>query len=92
VLRPGVTPIGSVARNGRATVEGRVHSLEIRPVDHSCVLACQVSDATGEITALFYGRTQIPGVEPGAMILLRGRVGIKDAAAVMVNPAYELLQ
>src|SRR5262249_60165803 len=65
VLRPGVTPIGSVARNGRATVEGRVHSLEIRPVDHSCVLACQVSDATGEITALFYVRTQVPRVEPG---------------------------
>jgi hypothetical protein len=90
-VRPGVTPIGSVVRNGRATVEGRVHSLEIRPVEHSCVLACQVSDATGELTALFYGRTHIPGVEPGAMIQLRGRVGIKDSAAVMVNPAYELL-
>jgi len=91
-VRPGVTPIGSVARNGRATVEGRVHSVEIRPVEHSCVLACQVADATGELTALFYGRTQIPGVQPGAMIQLRGRVGIKDAGAVMVNPAYELLQ
>jgi amino acid transporter len=91
-VRPGVTPIGSVSRNGRATVEGRVHSLEIRPVEHSCVLACQVTDATGEITALFYGRTHIPGVEPGTMIQLRGRVGIKDAAPVMVNPAYELLQ
>src|SRR5262249_58980752 len=90
-VRPGVTPIGSVAGNGRATVEGRVHSLEIRPVEHSCVLACQVVDATGELTALFYGRTQIPGLEPGSMIQLRGRVGIKDAAAVMVNPAYELL-
>ena len=91
-VRAGVTPIASVSRNGRATVEGRVHSLEIRPVDHSCVLACQVVDASGEITALFYGRTHIPGVEPGSMIQLRGRVGIKDAAAVMVNPAYELLQ
>jgi amino acid transporter len=90
-VRPGVTPIGLVARNGRATVEGRVHSLEIRPVEHSCVLACHVSDATGELTALFYGRTHIPGLEPGSMIQLRGRVGIKDAAAVMVNPAYELL-
>jgi len=90
-VRAGVTPIGSVARNGRATVEGRVHSLEIRPVEHSCVLACLVSDATGELTALFYGRTNIPGLEPGSMIQLRGRVGIKDAAAVMVNPAYELL-
>jgi amino acid transporter len=90
-VRPGVTPIGSVAGNGRATVEGRVHSLEIRPVEHSCVLACQVVDATGELTALFYGRTHIPGLEPGTMIQLRGRVGIKDSAAVMVNPAYELL-
>ena len=91
-VRAGVTPIASVSRNGRATVEGRVHSLEIRPVDHSCVLACQVVDASVEITALFYGRTHIPGVEPGSMIQLRGRVGIKDADAVMVNPAYELLQ
>ena len=90
-VRPGVTPIGSVARNGRATVEGRVHSLEIRPVEHSCVLACHVVDATGEITALFYGRTHIPGVEPGSMIQLRGRVGVKDTGIVMVNPAYELL-
>jgi hypothetical protein len=61
-------------------------------VEHSCVLACQVADATGELTALFYGRTQIPGVQPGAMIQLHGRVGFKEEGAVMVNPAYELLQ
>ncbi len=90
-MRPGVTPIASLTRNGRATVEGRVHSLEIRPVEHSCVLACQVTDATGEITALFYGRTHIPGVEPGTLIQLRGRVGVKGTGTVMVNPAYELL-
>jgi amino acid transporter len=89
--RPGVTPIASVSRNGKATVEGRVHSLEIRPVEHSCVLACQVVDASGEITALFYGRTHIPGVEPGSMIQLHGRVGVKGTGTVMINPAYELL-
>jgi amino acid transporter len=91
VVRPGVTPIASLAGHGRATVEGRVHSLEIRPVEHSCVLACQVTDGTGEMTALFYGRTHIPGLEPGTMIQLRGRVGVKDTGTVMVNPAYELL-
>jgi len=90
-VRPGVTPIASLTGNGKATVEGRVHSIEIRPVEHSCVLACEVADATGEITALFYGRTHIPGVEPGIMIQLRGRVGVKDTGTVMVNPAYELL-
>jgi amino acid transporter len=90
-VRAGVTPISALTRNGRATVEGRVHSVEIRPVNHSCVLACQVMDATGKITALFYGRTHIAGVEPGAKILLKGRVGVQDNNTVMINPAYELL-
>jgi hypothetical protein len=90
-MRPGVTPIAAVTQNGKATVEGRIHSVEIRPVEHSCVLACLVTDGTGEITALFYGRTHIPGVEPGTKIQLRGRVGIRDSGTVMVNPAYELL-
>jgi amino acid transporter len=89
--RPGVTPIAAVSHNGKATVEGRIHSVEIRPVEHSCVLACRVTDGTGEITALFYGRTHIPGVETGSRILLRGRVGVQDARLVMINPAYELI-
>ena len=89
--RPGVMPIAAVPRNGKATVEGRIHSVEIRPVEHSCVLACRVTDGTGEITALFYGRTHIPGVETGSRILLRGRVGVQDARLVMINPAYELI-
>jgi len=91
VMRPGVTAIAAVTKNGKATVEGRVHSIEIRPVEHSCVLACLVTDGTGEITALFYGRTHIPGVEPGSKIQLRGRVGIQEGGKVMVNPAYQIL-
>jgi hypothetical protein len=90
-LRPGITPIASAAQNGKVTVEGRIHSLEIRPVEHSCVLACLVTDATGEITALFYGRTHISGVEPGSRIQLHGRVGVRETGAVMINPAYELI-
>jgi RecG-like helicase len=90
-VRPGVTPIASVTRNGKVAVEGRVHSLEIRPVEHSCVLACLVTDGTGEITALFYGRTHIPGVETGSKIVLRGRAGIQETGTVMINPAYELI-
>jgi hypothetical protein len=89
--RPGVTQIAAVTEGAKATVEGRVHSLEIRPVEHSCVLACRVTDGTGELTAFFYGRTHIPGVEPGTKIQLRGRVGIRDNGIVMTNPAYELL-
>jgi len=89
--RPGVTPIGSLTRPGRALAEGRVHTVEIRPVEHNTVLACDVEDSTGQLTALFYGRSHIPGLRPGSKVRLRGQVGIRDGKPVMINPAYELL-
>ncbi|MBO0788785.1 MAG: OB-fold nucleic acid binding domain-containing protein, partial [Actinobacteria bacterium] len=93
-VSPGVTPIGSLTSYGKATVAGRVHSIEIRPIiqTRSCVLACTVADATGELTALFYGRTQIPGLHPGSKIMLRGPAGVSDGSIQMINPAYELIQ
>jgi amino acid transporter len=88
---PGVSPIGSLTKPGRAVVEGRVHTVEIRPVEHNTVLACDVADSTGELTALFYGRSNIPGLRPGSKIRLRGPVGLREDTPIMINPAYELL-
>jgi amino acid transporter len=85
------TPIGSLTRPGRATVEGRVHSMEIRPAGGSSVLAITVTDSTGQLTALFYGRSHIAGVEPGARIRLTGAFGIRGGLPEMINPTYELL-
>jgi hypothetical protein len=87
----GVAPIGSLVQPGRAVVEGRVHTVEIRPVEHNTVLACDIADSTGELTALFYGRSNIPGLRPGSKVRLRGPVGMREGMPVMVNPAYELL-
>jgi len=87
----GVAPMGTLTRPGRATVEGRVHTVEIRPVEQNTVLACDVEDSTGQLTALFYGRSNIPGVRPGVKVRLRGQVGIRNGRPVMINPAYELL-
>jgi amino acid transporter len=87
----GVNPIGSLTKPTRAVVQGRVHAVEIRPVEHSTVLACDVADSTGELTALFYGRSNIPGLRPGSKVRLRGQVGFKNGIPVMINPAYELL-
>jgi hypothetical protein len=88
---PGVDRIGTLTQPGRATVEGRVRVVEIRPVQHNTVLAVEISDSTGDLTALFYGRSRIPGLMCGGKVRLRGQVGIKDGGPVMVNPAYELL-
>ncbi len=88
---PGVKPIGSLAEPGKATVEGRVRALEIRPVEQNSVLALEISDSTGDLTALFYGRSHIAGVICGSTLRLRGPVGIRDGHPVMINPAYELV-
>ena len=89
---PGITPIGSLSKPGRATVEGRIRVVEIRPVERNSVLACEISDGTGQLTALFYGRSHIPGIVCGARVRFRGSVGIRsDGQPVMTNPAYELI-
>jgi hypothetical protein len=88
---PGVVPICSLTRCRGATVTGHVHSVEIRPMEHSNVLACTITDTSGKLTALFYGRTRITGLQPGSNVQLRGPVGITTGGPVMINPAYELL-
>jgi amino acid transporter len=88
---PGVMPIGAIQRPGKATVEGRVRVVEVRSVERNSVLACEISDSTGDLTALFYGRNRIPGLMCGSRVRLRGPVGIKHGNPVMTNPAYELI-
>ncbi len=48
------------------------------------MLACEVADSTGEMVAVFYGRTHIAGLEPG------GQIG-DDGRPAMINPAYDLV-
>ncbi len=74
----GVTPIGSLTGPGRAVVEGRIRVVEIKPVERNSVLACEISDGTGTLTALFYGRSHIPGIVCSARVRFKGSVGIKD--------------
>jgi amino acid transporter len=88
---PGVQPMGSLTKPGKATVEGRVFAVEIRPVERNTVLAAEVADSTGHLTALFYGRSHIPGMDCGSRVRFRGQVGIRSGGPVMINPAYELV-
>jgi amino acid transporter len=87
-----VSPIGEITGPGRAVVEGRIRVVEIKPVERNSVLSCEISDGSGELTAMFYGRSHIPGIVCSARVRFRGSVGIRaDGHPVMINPAYELL-
>jgi amino acid transporter len=87
----GVTAIGELGATRKAAVEGRVRAVEIRPVENSCVFEATIADGTGSLTVMFYGRTHIPGLEPGARIRLAGKVSMRAGGPAMINPAYELL-
>jgi hypothetical protein len=89
---PGTDPIGSLQR-GRVTVQGQLRTVQLRPAPQSNILACQITDSTGDLTALFYGRTHIQGLEPGGRIRLHGMAGVgADGRRTMINPSYELIR
>jgi len=89
---PGTDPIGSLRQPGQATVQGRLRAAQVRLVERNNVLAFEVADSTGDLTAVFYGRTQIAGLEPGRRVRLHGMVGIGgDGHPAMIDPTCEPL-
>jgi len=86
----GVAAIAAVT-GGKVAVEGRIRVVEIRPVERNSVLAVEISDSTGNLTAMFYGRSHIPGLVCGARVRLSGSAGMREGQPVMINPRYELL-
>jgi hypothetical protein len=86
----GVAAIGTVT-GGKVTVEGKVRVVEIRPVERNSVLAVEINDSTGNLTALFYGRSHIHGLICGARVRFTGSASTRGGQPVMINPAYELV-
>ena len=87
----GISAISELNGTRKATVEGKVRSVEIHPVENSCVFDATIADETGTLTAKFYGRRSIPGFEPGTRVRLAGKVSMREGGPAMINPAYELL-
>ena len=87
----GITPIGTVAWKQRITVEGRVKIVRTGTTAGQS-LEAHVFDDTGGLRLLFFGRTSIPGIVPGAVLRATGRVGEYKGHLALANPRYELLR
>jgi hypothetical protein len=86
----GIAPIGSVTWRQKVTIEGRVKAVQAGTTGGRS-LEVQVFDGTGGVRLLFYGRTAIPGIEPGALIRATGRVGEYKGHLALANPRYEFV-
>jgi amino acid transporter len=88
---PGCASIAALRNGQRCQVEGRVRAVQVVALADSPLFSCEVVDATGALTALFYGRRHIAGIEPGTRLRLEGRAVEQRGRLVMNNPRYDLL-
>jgi len=86
----GVLPIAAVKWKQRVTIEGRIKIVQVGTTAGKS-LEAQVFDSTGGMRLLFFGRTRIPGIEPGSKVRVTGTVGEYKGHLALANPRYELL-
>lgn len=86
-----VTPAGDLEMRKVARVCGRVHYVEVSPADRPATLVVRLVDDSGAVDCVFLGRRRIPGIEPGSVLHIEGRVCAGEDVAVIYNPRYELL-
>jgi len=91
--QPGapVTPIGDAEWRHRVRVMGRVRSVRVQPRAGTASLECVLGDDSGKLLLVFQGRRQIPGIQPGARLLVEGMVGDWSHRQAILNPSYQLL-
>ena len=64
--------------------------MTLRPRGTSLTMEADLWDGTGNVTLVWLGRRDIPGVEPGRRIVVRGRVARIKGERTIYNPIYEL--
>ncbi len=87
----GAIPIGDVQWRQRVRVAGKVRSVRVQPRAGTSNLECQLADDSGMLLLVFQGRRRIPGIQPGARLVVEGMVGDWARRQAILNPDYELI-
>ncbi len=74
-----------------ARVSGRVVSIQIEPNDAPPAFTVRIDDGTGRLDAVFMGRRDVPGLEPGGRVEVEGLICDSDAFLKVYNPRYTLV-
>lgn len=85
------TTVKEARPRSEARISGRVVAVRIESLDAPPQFGMQIDDGTGRIDAIFMGRRNVPGIEPGAHVAIEGVVCASQALPRMFNPRYELL-
>ncbi len=83
-------PIGDCTDREVADVAGTLRTVTLRPRGPSLTMEADLWDGTGNVTLVWLGRRDIPGIRPGRRIVVRGRVARIKGERTIYNPTYEL--
>jgi RecG-like helicase len=87
----GCSAIDELRPRRVARVVGEISSVRIVPRAGAPALEVGVNDGRGVLTAVFFGRKKIAGLNPGRRLVLEGMVAPLHNRVLMYNPVYELL-
>jgi len=92
VHEEGAVPIWSCEDRQVVDLTGTVSTMTIAPRAGHPALEVELRDGSGAVTLVWLGRRQIPGIDPGRMVKVSGRISCQEGRRLIYNPKYELLQ
>jgi amino acid transporter len=90
-LPDGCIPIAAAEFRRPARLAGRIRSVRVQPLAGVASLEVTVADASGSILVVFVGRRRVPGIKPGARLIVESVVGEHGGRLALLNPIYELV-
>jgi amino acid transporter len=72
------------------SVAGTLRAVTLRPRGASLTMEAELWDGTGQVNLIWLGRRDIPGIEAGRRIVVRGRLATVKGERAIYNPSYEL--
>jgi RecG-like helicase len=88
----GAVPIWTCEDRQQVQLTGHVSTVTINPRGGHPALEVELRDGSGAVTLVWLGRRQIPGIDPGRMLKVSGRISCPEGRRLIYNPRYELLQ
>ena len=90
VQETGARPVATCCQGQPVTVTGRLRAVSFAPRDTVPTVDAELFDGSGSVHLIWLGRSRIPGIEPGRVLVARGRVSDSGGLKVIFNPWYEL--
>jgi amino acid transporter len=83
-------PIAESRERERVELAGTLRTVTMRPSGGSLSMEAELWDGTGQVTLVWLGRRNIPGIQPGRRIVVHGRLTSRRGEPTIFNPHYEL--